>query len=79
MDSKKKPWWSRKYGKDKICGISLVRLRPGKNKEGFPYIVTLPCEHSFYRKALIEWIKKCNEPTCPICRTSFEAAICFLK
>lgn len=51
-------WWDKKYGKNAICGITKTRLRPGKNKNGISYIITLPCNHSFYRKPLINWINK---------------------
>ena len=73
----KKPWWNSKWGKDKICGITHSRLRPGCNKFGLSYAVTLKCGHSFYRKPLVMWIGKCgNVPTCPICRKSFKAISC---
>ena len=66
-------WWSKKWGKDKICGIGLNRLRHGKDRENYSYTITLPCNHSFYRKAIIEWLQKCpvEIPTCPTCRTEF--------
>jgi hypothetical protein len=76
---KNPPWWSHKYGSDKICGISLVRIRPGKNKDGYPHSIILTCGHCFYRKALIEWFVNCDTPTCPLCRCPFEPSVCFLK
>jgi hypothetical protein len=79
MKCSEKPWWSHKYGKDNICGITMARVRPGKNNNGFSYTVTLGCGHSFYRKALTGWLIKCNTPTCPVCREIFEPVICFLK
>lgn len=62
-------WWTKKWGSDKLCGITHGRLRPGKNKYGTPYVITIPCGHSFYTCALIEWMLKC--PTCPCCRQLF--------
>jgi hypothetical protein len=68
--------WKKKW-KDKVCGITRGRLRPGKNKHGQTHVVFLKCslgEHGFYRNPLIEWIKNCpsDKPTCPMCRESFE-------
>ena len=65
-----KKFWSKKWGKDKICNITFSRLRPGKNKNGIPYCITLKCNHSFYTNALFEWIKNCKDDkaTCPVCR-----------
>lgn len=70
---KKKSFWEKRW-KNKTCGISMSRLRPGKNKYGESYSVFLDCTHGFYRNVLIEWIKNCptNQPTCPMCRTSFK-------
>lgn len=77
----KPPFWHKKWGTDKVCGITHTRLRPGKNREGIPYTITLKCRHSFYRIVLTEWVKKCYpvKPTCPNCRTEFDSAILFLK
>lgn len=63
------PFWKKKW-KDKICGITHSRLRPGKNKYGYSYSVFLNCKHGFYRSVIIEWINQCTTkyPTCPICR-----------
>lgn len=67
-----KPWWSKKWGKDKTCYITHTRLRPGKNKKGVYYTTQLSCNHSFCTYPLLEWIKQCpnNTPTCPTCRTT---------
>lgn len=62
-----KYFWNKKFGKDKICGITQSKIRSGKDKNGNPYCVILKCNHSFYRKPLIEWLIK--NPTCPMCRT----------
>ena len=69
---KKKSFWENTW-KDKICGITKTRLRPGKNIYGLSYSVFLKCKHGFYRKVLIEWVKNCptEHPTCPICRAVF--------
>lgn len=77
----RKHWWEKKWGKDKLCGITHTRLRPGKNRNGISYTVTLKCNHSFYSKALIEWCKHCTseEPTCPSCRASFNVFEIFIK
>lgn len=64
-----KPWWSKKWGKEELCGITLTRLRPGKNSNGIPYVVTLKCGHSFYTSALIKWIENSVNNSCPTCRT----------
>jgi hypothetical protein len=68
-----KPWWSNKWGKDKICSITYTRLRPGKNKKGIYYTTRLKCNHLFCTYPLLEWVKKCpNEDlTCPVCRSPF--------
>lgn len=67
-------FWSKKWGKDNICNITFSRLRPGKNKIGIPYCITLECKHSFYTNALLEWINKSNTDiyTCPVCRKKFD-------
>ena len=69
---KKIPYWKRVW-KDKECGITNTRLRPGKNKYGLSYSIFLNCKHGFYRKVLVEWVKNCpkEEPTCPLCRRIF--------
>ena len=64
-------WWNNKYGKNSFCGITKTRLRPGKDKDGISYICKLPCKHYFYRKAIQEWILHVENPTCPLCRKSF--------
>jgi len=67
-----KPHWDKKWGKHVICPITQSRLRPGKNKKGIPYAITLPCKHRFYRSALFTWVKHSwsNDkiPSCPLCR-----------
>lgn len=68
-----KPWWSKKWGSNSICGITYSRLRPGKNKNGVHHTSRLKCSHSFCTNLLLEWIKKCpGEPTCPMCREQFD-------
>ena len=75
----KKPWWRNKWGRDKICGITHSRLRPGCDKFGLSYCINLKCGHSFYRKPLVTWAEKCKEcPTCPICRKSFKVIFCHM-
>jgi hypothetical protein len=68
-----KPWWNKKWGKDKICGITLTRLRPGLDKDGIPYSIYLQCGHGFYTQALLNWSE--TKETCPMCRKPFK----FLK
>jgi|TARA_B110000967_G_C18609918_1_gene423436 hypothetical protein len=65
-------FWIKKW-KNKFCGITQTRLRPGKNKQGNTYSIFLDCKHGFYRSVLIEWIKHCptNNLTCPTCRKEF--------
>lgn len=65
----KPPFW-KKFGKDRVCGISHARLRPGKTKDGLSYVVFLPCGHGFYRKPLMIWINTNN--ICPMCRKPFD-------
>lgn len=72
----KKPWWNKKWGKDKICSISYTRLRPGKDKNGIPYTTILECRHRFQTKSLFLWYKnnmKINKKiiSCPLCRKNF--------
>jgi hypothetical protein len=71
-------YWEKKW-KDKICGITKSRLRPGKNKYGLSYSVFLDCSHGFYRSVLNEWVKNCplEYPTCPLCRKVFKYEICY--
>ena len=66
-------WWNKKWGRDRICGITRTRLRPGKNKNGQSYVTRLECDHAFYTKALEKWVDLCpvSPPTCPCCRKSF--------
>jgi hypothetical protein len=66
-------YWDKKYGKKSTCPITHSRLRPGKNKDGISYIITIDCNHTFYRKALIEWYKV--NKTCPVCRTKFKLVL----
>ena len=70
----KNPFWKKKW-KDKICGITTTRLRPGNNINGVSYSVFLDCNHGFYRSVLIEWIKNCptENVTCPLCRVTINA------
>ena len=67
-------WWNKKWGSDKLCGITHTRLRPGCNKYGIKYTTKLKCNHTFYTNPLIEWIKNCpvEIPTCPTCRKDFK-------
>ena len=64
-------WWDTKWNKNNICGITHARLRPGKNKNGLPYTIRLPCGHGFYINPLLEWMQKCPKhiATCPCCRS----------
>lgn len=64
-------WWDKKYGKESICAITHNRLRPGKNKKGYPRSVFLECKHGFNRKALENWVLKSGKSTCPLCRKYF--------
>ena len=65
-------WWDKKWGKNKVCGITQSRLRPGTNKKGRPYVSWLNCGHGFYQVPLMQWIihsyVSSNEAKCPICR-----------
>lgn len=74
-------WWNSKYGKNKVCGITFSRLRPGKSRDGMKYCLFLPCNHGFFRSAIAEWVHKfCLEgriPTCPMCRQEFDPMILF--
>lgn len=74
-DSNFKPFWDRKYGKESICGITCIRLRPGCNKKGISYCVYLPCEHGFYRSAIQKWAIKHRVATCPVCRQEFRKSL----
>ena len=64
-------WYKKKWGTDKICGITQSRLRPGKDQEGNTYVIRTHCGHGFYRKALLEWIDRGNK-SCPICRENIQ-------
>jgi hypothetical protein len=63
--------WNKKWGTDKICPITLTRLRPGKNAKGIPYTIMLKCRHHFWRKSLLKWLE--NNDSCPICRKSIRS------
>lgn len=70
-----KNFWTKKWGKDKICNITFSRIRPGKNINGIPYCIKLNCNHSFYTSALLEWCNNQNynnTNTCPVCRKDFD-------
>ena len=69
-----KPFWSKKWGKNKICGITLSRLRPGKYKNGISYVTKLPCNHMFWFKAIEQWLNT-GENTCPLCRQEIKFII----
>ena len=60
--------WRKKWGRDKICGITQARLRPGYNKAGESYTLMLTCGHRYYRKGILKWIEE--ENTCPVCRNN---------
>ncbi len=77
----RKLFWSKKWGKEKICNITFSRLRPGKSKSGLPYCITLECSHSFYTNALLECINNCKSDvvTCPVCRRGFDIFQIILK
>jgi hypothetical protein len=66
-------WWNDKYGRDKVCAITMSRLRPGKNKDGNKYSVFLRCGHGFVRNAIINVVKSNinSKPKCPLCRKFF--------
>ena len=69
-----KPWWYNKWNKDNICGITHARLRPGRNQNGVPYIIQLPCKHTFYTNPLLEWMRVSGDnftTPCPCCRQNF--------
>lgn len=72
MTDKNKSWWEKKW-KNAKCGITLGRLRPGKNSAGKSYVVKTNCGHRFFRTALAEWCLKCQDDilpmSCPLCRT----------
>lgn len=70
-------WWNKKWGKNKVCGISYARLRPGKNKDGLHNVVFLRCGHGFYRNCIKQWAvtqysNGNNIITCPLCRREFD-------
>lgn len=68
----KPAWWDSKWNKNNICGISQARLRPGKNKNGIPYTIELPCKHRFYTSCLLHWMRvNHTKVTCPCCRQPF--------
>ena len=73
VNKSSRPWWSKKWGADKICGITHTRLRPGKNKKGIYRTTRLSCKHAFCTYPLLKWIKICpsSVPTCPVCRRPF--------
>jgi len=62
--------WKKKWGNNHLCPILQSRLRPGKDKNGVSYTVTLKCKHRFYRKALYKWYD--TKPYCPVCRSNIQ-------
>ena len=67
-----KCFWKEKWGKEHICPITYSRLRPGKYKNGLSYVIKLDCGHRFWRKALIEWMLKSKNFSCPVCRKKID-------
>ena len=70
MPSEKKSFW---WGTHAICGITLSRMRPGRNAIGVQHVAKLPCGHRFYRKALAVWLTKSAK--CPLCRAPVSIAV----
>ena len=68
MPKDSQPWWNKKWGKNSVCAITHTRLRPGVDKDGLPYVISLSCGHFFYRKVINAWYVKSSDPSCPICR-----------
>lgn len=68
-----KYWWTKKWGKDKVCPITQTRVRPGKNIIGVYHTSRLPCDHYFCTYPLLNWMEKGQsfESTCPMCRSKF--------
>jgi len=62
------PFWKKKWGPEHTCPITCSRLRPGKYKNGLTYVITLECKHRFWRKALVEWMLRSKNFSCPVCR-----------
>ncbi len=58
-----KPWWNKKWGKDKLCYITHSRLRPTTKNN---HILKLNCGHTFYKKPITQWLSLNN--SCPVCR-----------
>ena len=75
---KSKPWWSYKYGKDKICAITKTRLRPGKDRKGNSYSIFLKCGHGFSRSALEKFISIAEKASCPLCRRCFDPKLKYI-
>ena len=40
-------WWDKKWGKNSVCVITHTRLRPGVDKDGLSYVISLSCGHFF--------------------------------
>ncbi len=68
-------WWDRKYGKNRVCGITLKRIRPGVDKDGYKKFLFLPCKHGFDRIAILTYIFNTTEYSCPTCRKVFNPLI----
>ena len=45
--------WQKKWGNDHLCPILQSRLRPGKNKNGETYTITLNVNTDFIEKHYI--------------------------
>jgi len=56
------PWWSKKWGRDKICPILQGRMRPHGKRS-----IQTECGHRFFEDAFLAWIGQGND-TCPLCR-----------
>jgi hypothetical protein len=77
MVTNNKKWWNKKWGLEKVCGITHARLRPGKYSSGVKRCVHLSCGHGFYTKAILQWLN--HKPTCPLCRKEINMNEFYLK
>lgn len=71
----------RKYFKDKICAITLQKLKRGKNKLGQSRTIFLPCKHPFSRTGLLDFVISNKDniyPCCPLCRKIFDPVLAFV-
>jgi hypothetical protein len=48
---------------DSVCAICLDGLRAQQ------VVIELRCGHEYHKPCILKWLKSCDPPTCPQCKT----------